>query len=563
MKTWADYRIDVNPNAVGEVDTTCPECSPQRKKKTARCLSVNLDKQTWVCHHCGWTGGLGDGARKSEPHWRQPPRRPPELPVSGLLPAVVDWFASRGIPESVLVRNGIVSVSAYMPQIEDKTRCIVFPYLRGGEVINRKYRDGRKNFRLEAGCERVLFGLDDLGAGPAVIVEGEMDKLAVEAAGFPACVSVPDGAPSPESKNYESKFSFLDADKGRIEGVTEWILAVDGDEPGKRLEDELARRFGRDKCRRVIWPDGCKDANDVLVQHGKDALAQCIEDAQPFPLKGVFDALDVSDKIDQLYDRGWEKGVSTGWHVVDQYYTVRPGEFTVVTGIPNSGKSEWLDAMLVNLAKTHGWTFGVFSPENQPLEDHAARFIEKWAGAPFADGPTQRLTRQDLAAGKRWLADHFSWILPDDDTDWTIDTVLEAARSLVFRKGIRGLVIDPWNELEHDRPPGMTETEYVSKVLKTARQFARRNGVHLWMVAHPAKLYRDKGGDYPVPTLYDISGSAHWRNKADNGICIWRDFQTKGEVEIHVQKVRFRQIGKIGMATLRYDTVTGQYRNVA
>lgn len=565
MKTWADYRIEVPTHAAGEVDTTCPECSSQRKKKTARCLSVNVEKGTWVCHHCGWSGGLGDGAKKNETHWRVPPRRPAPLPVSGVLPEVVKWFAGRGIPEAVLARNGVASVEAYMPQLEGRARCVVFSYTRAGEVINRKYRDGQKNFRLEAGCERVLYGLDDLpDGGTAVIVEGEMDKLAVEVAGRPECVSVPDGAPTPASKDYESKFAFLDADKDILDAVGEWIIAVDSDEPGRRLEDELARRLGREKCRRARWPEDCKDANDVLVKYGAEELARCLDDAKPFPIKGIFDALDISERIDHLYENGWESGVSTGWHSLDQHYTVRPGEFTVVTGIPNSGKSEWLDALVVNLAAKHDWRFGVFSPENQPLEDHAARYIEKWAGAPFGQGPVERLTRRQLDEGKRWVADKISWILPDDDTDWTIDTVLEAARALVFRRGIRGLVIDPWNELEHNRPPGMTETEYTSQVLKNARQFARRNGVHLWMVAHPAKLYRDKAGNYPVPTLYDISGSAHWRNKADNGICIWRDFTDRDqEVEIHVQKIRFRQIGKIGMTRLRYDRVTGQYRNAA
>jgi len=566
VKTWADYRIEVPAHASGEIDTTCPECSHSRKKKRARCLSVNTDKGVWLCMHCGWSGTLAEGGNKQDvSHWRAPPRRPIELPISGVLPEVVTWFAKRGIPESVLARNGIFSVNAYMPQVESKVRCVVFNYTRSGEVINRKYRDGQKNFRLEVGCERILYGLDDLpDGGTAVIVEGEMDKLAVEVAGRTECVSVPDGAPTPTSKDYESKFAFLDADKDRIDRIGEWIIAVDDDEPGRRLEDELARRLGREKCRRARWPDGCKDANDVLVKHGGEELALCLDEAKPFPIKGIFDALDLSDRIDHLYENGWEKGVSTGWFTVDEYYTVRPGEFTVVTGIPNSGKSEWLDALIVNLAKFHGWCFGVFSPENQPLEDHAARYIEKWAGAPFAAGPTPRLTREQLDEGKRWIANHVSWILPDDDVDWTINTVLEAARALVFRRGIRGLVIDPWNELEHSRPPGMTETEYTSHVLKTARQFARRNGVHLWMVAHPAKLYRDKSGNYPVPTLYDISGSAHWRNKADNGLCVWRDFKSdEYDVEIHVQKIRFRQIGRIGMAKLRYDRVTGQYRNAA
>ena len=122
-------------------------------------------------------------------------------------------------------------------------------------------------------------------------------------------------------------------------------------------------------------------------------------------------------------------------------------------------------------------------------------------------------------------------------------------------------MIDPWNELEHAPPHGMTETVYTGHVLKHIRQFARRQGVHVWVVAHPQKLYREKEtGNYPVPSLYDISGSANWRNKADCGIVVWRDFKdSHAPVEVHVQKIRFRQIGKLGLAKLRYEPATQRY----
>jgi twinkle protein len=563
-KVWADYRIELPHGASGEVDTTCPECSAERKKKSARCLSVNTDKGTWTCHHCGWSGGLGEGGSRRELHWQRPPRRPDPLPAPSPSERTEAWFRSRGIPPEVLARNGVQTVRAYMPQTESHEQAVVFPYLRDGETINRKYRDGRKNFRLEPGCERILFGLDDLEPGEtAVIVEGEIDKLSVEVAGITACVSVPDGAPTPNSKDYSGKFSFLDADRERIESVREWIIAVDDDEPGARLEDELARRLGRDKCRRVRWPQDCKDANEVLVHHGAETLRQCLDEAQPYPLAGVFEVEDLSAKIVRLRERGWERGVSTGWPCLDRYYTVRPGEFTVVSGIPGSGKSEWLDALSVNLAREHGWSFAMFSPENQPLEDHAARVIEKWAREPFTEGLTPRMSRETLDSGMAWAQQHYSWILPGDDQQWTLDFVLEAAKALVYRRGIRGLVIDPWNEMEHERPRDVTETEYVSRSLKRARQFARHHGVHVWMVVHPTKLYRDRDGQYPVPTLYDCMGSSHWRNKADNGIVIWRyygeDRIKRSTVEVHVQKVRFRQIGQVGMSELRFDRATGTY----
>lgn len=557
MKTWADFQIDVRGATHGETDTTCPQCSPTRKNKRAKCLSVNLDKGCWTCHHCGWAGGLGDGERRLDVAWNRPKYRKPEV----VLPESKARDLWRGISPEVMARNGVTSVSVYMPQVEEHVQAMAFPYYRGAELVNVKYRDREKNFRMEAGAERVLYGLNDI-AETCVVVEGEIDKLSVEMAGIRSCVSVPDGAPSPATKDYSSKFSFLEADEDRLAAVKLFVLAVDNDEPGKRLEDELARRLGRERCKRVTWPAGCKDANDVLRQHGAEALKGCIDNAQPFPLMGVFEYEDAGSRVTSLWSKGWEKGVSTGWDELDQFYTVRPGEFTVVTGMPNSGKSNWLDALTINLARQHGWNFALFSPENQPLEDHMARMVEKWLELPFDVGPTERMSLAQLEQGMKELNPHFTWILPDDDADWTIDTVLDRAKSLVYRKGIRGLVIDPWNELEHSPPQGQSETVYIGNVLKTIRQWGRRHGVHVWVVAHPMKMQREKDtGNYPVPTMYDISGSANWRNKADNGVCVWRDFSdSEKAVQVHVQKVRFRQVGKIGMANLKYQPVTATYR---
>lgn len=563
MKTLADYGIQIPHGRSGEVDTTCPQCSSQRKKKTARCLSVNADKGTWHCHHCGWAGGLHEGEKRFEAPWRKPVYRKPIALEPKPLTAIETWLGDRGIPRSVIERNKVQAVAVYMPQVEDHVGAIAFPYYRGDELVNVKYRDRDKNFRMEAGAERILYGLNDVDER-CVIVEGEIDKLSVEVSGITSCVSVPDGAPAENTRDYSGKFTFLEADQETIAKVREWIIAVDNDGPGKRLEDELARRLGREKCKRVIWPGDCKDANDVLRSFGGEVLRECLENAEPFPLAGVFDVLDASSRVRHLRENGWEKGVSTGWDEVDRFFTVRPGELTVVTGIPNSGKSNWVDALAVNLAAIHGWHFAMFSPENQPIEDHMARIMEKYARVPFHQGPMERMDEETFQSSMHWAHEHFTWVLPDDDHDWTVDNVLEIAKALIFRKGIRALIIDPWNELEHARPQGMNETDYIGASLKRMRQFARHHGIHLFVVTHPAKLIRDRDGTYPVPTLYDVSGSAHWRNKADNGLCVWRDFKDdSAAVEVHVQKIRFRQIGRVGLAKLRYLKPIASYRDLS
>jgi twinkle protein len=314
----------------------------------------------------------------------------------------------------------------------------------------------------------------------------------------------------------------------------------------------------------VQWPEGCKDANEVLTRHDAVKLKECIESARPFPVAGIFEVADLSPQIDCLYDQCATPGALPGWPCLDELYSVRPGEWTLVTGIPGHGKSEVLDAIMVNLARSHGWQFAIFSPENQPLERHFAKLAEKYVGKPFGRGQQPRLTRQELEDAKRWCQERFTFLLPEAD-ELTVDAVLQLARTAVLRHGVKGLVIDPWNELDHQRAGGLSETEYISQALTKIRRFAREYSVHVWLVAHPAKLQKDRQtGVYPVPTPYDVSGSAHWRNKADNCLTVFREFKEGNrEVEVHVQKVRFKEIGRVGVAVLEYDPLTGRYRDPA
>lgn len=566
-KTFADFGIEVPYGRTGEVDTTCPQCSPARKKSRDRCLSVNVEAGTWYCHHCQWSGGLGAGEDGSPVYGAPLPKRQytvPESPADAgetLPPAVAAWFARRGIADWVIAEAGISAGSEWCPQLEQRVMAIRFPYLREGKLVNIKYRAHPKHFWMVRGAERILYGIDGLADAETIcVVEGEMDKLTIDTAGGWPTVSVPDGAPSPDATNYAAKFSFLESAQAYFETAKVIVLATDMDAPGQKLADELARRFGPAKCRRVIWPNGCKDANETLVAHGPDAVCAALADAQPYPVAGIVTPRDLAGALDVLYEVGYDRGVTAGWPTFDRHYRARVGLMTIVTGSPGSGKSVFLDNLMVRLAERHGWSFGICSPENQPLERHLAGILAVRVGRPFADGPTPRMTKAELAEARAWAESRFAFVLPSEPT---VDAIIERARVLVYRMGISGLVIDPWNELDHSRPDRLSETEYVSRVLSRLRGFARECRVHVWLVAHPTKLQKDKQGEYPVPTPYDISGSAHFFNKADACISFWRDkLNPSVPVEMHVQKIRFAETGELGVVPFGYDKPTGRFYEV-
>lgn len=567
-KTWTDYGIDLPNRGGAERYAICPQCSPNRKKKKEPCLSINVEKEVWYCHHCAWAGCLQRGVDRqyqANLHWKKPEWVKPEYqPDQGLSDQAKSYFEKRGIPEAVLVRNKITTGKVYMPQCEERVSAVQFPFFRNGECVNIKFRDHKKNFRLAGQAERILYGLDDINPSMLVIVEGEIDKLSIEAAGILSCVSVPDGAPPPTSKDYNNKFQFLENCKDYLENVQAFVLAVDNDEPGKRLQEELMHRLGRDRCMLVKWPEGCKDANEVLVKHGKDILLATIYDAEHPPIPGVVSVSELEGRLEILYDNGLEPGLSVGWKGMEELYNVSPGQWTLLTGIPGHGKSEVLDAILVNMAHLHDWSFALYSPENYPLEQHVAKLVEKTIGKPFAHkfGVPYQMDKAEMKTGATWLDSHFHFLSPKDDY-LNLEEILGLTKQLIFRHGIRGLVIDPWNEIEHNRPERMTDTEYISYALTQIRQFARKNRIHIWLVAHPTKLMKDKNNEYPVPTPYDVSGSAHWHNKADNCLSVWRD-KLKPELptEVHIQKIRFKKNGKIGKCLLRYATDTGRYQDV-
>ena len=559
-------RIDYNKlKELGIVDNGkkkqfCPECHANRTNKADKSLSVDWEKCIAHCHYCGKSFFFGktekiyhapkavQPPKQEAKEYRKPGRLANEEPLDENMR---NWFEQRGIPAEVAETEGIFKTSRKMPQTGNIEKCIVFPYFVNEELVNRKYRDGAKHFMLEANAQLVPWRIDHiLHTSECIVTEGEMDALSFIVAGYDNVISVPNGA----QKNLTYLDEFIET---HFENKSRIYIAADTDAKGLELRAELVRRFGEEKCRIVTYGEGCKDANELLMNQGAEALKKAIGEAQEVPLEGIFTADDVREELEMLFEKGLQKGAVLGMGELDDLLSVEVGRLLVVTGIPGDGKSEFLDEVAVHLSLNYDWRCAWFSPENFPVTLHHPKLIEKLIGKRFLKGIMKPM-EFDAAVG--YLSRNFFDILPEEG--YRVDTILEKAEALVRRKGIRVFILDPYNCLEHQIPTGQSETQYISEFLEKLRSFARRKQVLVILAAHPVKMKKDPiSGKYPVPTMYDISGSAAFFNKADFGLAIERD-RSQGVTRVHVQKVKFRHLGQPGVASFQYNTHCGRFVSI-
>jgi len=467
----------------------------------------------------------------------------------------IEWFENeRKISNNTLLRFGITEAIEWMPQFKQEVAVICFNYYRDGEVVNIKFRGPKKAFKLTKDAQLVFYNLPAIEfESECVIVEGEMDCLSLYEAGVTNAVSVPNGASSGNQR-----LEYLDNCWKYFEDKKKIVLMVDNDAPGEKLKEELGRRLGYERCWLVKYPEGCKDANDVLCKYGKDELAKVVEDAQQWPLEGLVTMDDMFDAVVDFYENGYPKGANANIGKFDTNLTFYPGQLTVITGIPGSGKSEFVDWLMTSLAKFHDWSWGVCSFENPP-QFHVTKLAEKFTNKSFAfrKDPDHRMNRTEFEYGVGMVDKHFHFINLSL-IDITMDGLIKKAEELVKRKGIKGILFDPWNCIE-TKYGGENETKYVLECLNKFINFLDRYKVHGFLVAHPTKLKKDpRTGKYEIPTLYSISGSAHFFNRTHNGISVYRDFETN-VVDVYVQKVKWSWLGQLGFVSYQFNTFTREY----
>ena len=520
---------------VGKTQGVCPMCSHTRKpeNKKAKCASYDWERGLGTCHNCDNSFQLHTYQRKgsSDKVYIRPQH---EVAITIPDSKVVDWFADRGISKQTLQDLRVTEGPEFMPQTGKSENTIQFNYFIGDQLINVKYRDGRKNFKLYKGAEKVFYNINSIvGYDTCVIVEGEMDVLAMHEAGVKNVISVPNGA-TLNSNNLD----YLDNCIDYFEDKEKVILAVDADEPGQALKQEFIRRLGAEVCFLVDFED-CKDANDYLVKYGADKLRDAIHNVKPVPLEGVSTLRDIEDELQDFVKNGFKPGFQIGIDNFDKIFSTYTSQFITVTGIPSSGKSDFVDQMCVGYNKNYGWKTAFASPENQPTFLHAHKLMRKvWMDMPSPG---------DIG-GNKWnqVADHVNDNFYFIDMDkYSLEAVLRKGAELVKRKGIKCLVIDPFNKVRDTNANSDDVNRYTLEYLQKIEVFAKKFDVLVIVVAHPTKMYKGQDGKIEEPTMYNIKGGGEWYDASYHGLLVHRDYEAK-TVKAKVLKVKFQNLGENG-----------------
>ena len=518
----------------GKAQGTCPLCSSDRqpKKQKLKCASYDWERGLGTCHNCNTSFQLHTYQRKgaSEKVYVRPSFSTKTHKAVGS--KVVKWFETRGISQDTLEALNVSEGPEFMPQTGKTENVIKFNYMMGDQLINIKYRDGRKNFKLFKGAEKVFYNINSIiGFDTCVIVEGEMDVLALHEAGVTNTISVPNGA-TLNTNNLE----YLDACIDYFEDKEKIILAVDSDEAGQALQAELIRRLGSEVCYLASF-DECKDANEYLQKYGKDKLLDRITNCRPVPLENVTTFRDIEDDITDFVRHGFKKGYQVGLSNFDRIFSTYTGQFITVTGIPSSGKSDFVDQMVVGYNANYGWKTAFASPENVPTYLNAHKLMRKtW----------QRMPSKEDIGTDRWnqVADHCnSNYFHIDMERYTLESVLKKGAELVKRKGIKCLVIDPFNKIRDVDCKTEDVNRYTMEYLTKIEVFAKKYDVLVFVVAHPTKMYKDKDGKIEEPTMYSIKGGGEWYDASYHGLLVHRDYENK-TVKCKVLKVKFQNLGE-------------------
>jgi twinkle protein len=463
------------------------------------------------------------------------------------------WLEQRGI-QSTIAEGLEVSTVA-----DHAGNWLCFPYRLDGVLVNRKYRlTSEKQHRMDKGGRLCLWNAEALRlpqvadhGGSVIITEGEFDAMIAIQCGNAATVSVPNGGSSGKVDDpfAGNAYAYLWESKSDLERVKSFILATDNDDVGLKIAHDLASILGVERCRFVTYPDGCKDLNEVFLAHGLRGVNEVVARSRPFPVVGLYN-------LEDFPDTPVVHGIPTGIDCINEMIEIVPGTLTVFTGYANMGKSTVLNTIIANCV-ARDLTCCVASFETAPkpiLRDGVAKALIGCSSNEFYNHPQRSQAYRSIEQHLKVISNSL-----DENLEMDIDTFLETARVSVIRDGAKLVILDPWNELEHKRGRDETMTEYVGRAIRRVKAFAKRHNVAFWIIAHPTKPQK---GTNQIPSLYDVSDSANWSNKADYGLVYHRKDKTQNEAELAIVKVRMGLPGKCGVATVKFDHRVNRVRDI-
>lgn len=458
------------------------------------------------------------------------------------------WLQNRGIQSETAEQMEVTTRS------DGRGNWLVFPYRIDGVLVNRKFRlTAEKQHEMDKGGKLCLWNSEALrdpsviSGASVVITEGEFDALISIQCGNVATVSVPNGAPSAKIDDAvnSNRYGFMWEHQADLEKVKQFVLATDNDVPGNTLAHDLASILGPERCRFVTYPEGCKDLNETFLAHGLAGVNRTINGAKPFPIKGLY-------RLSDFPDAPAVQGMATGIDVLEDMMQVVLGTLTVFTGYANMGKTTVMNTILAHcVARDVPCCVASFETAPKPiLRDGIARALIGCGDGELFNHPQKQAAYASIEKNIQVISNAL-----DDELEFDIETFLETVRVSVVRDGVKVIVLDPWNELEHKRNRDESLTEYIGRAIRRVKAFARRHNVSFWIVAHPTKPQK---GTNTMPGLYDISDSANWSNKADYGLVYHRPDKAINAAHLAVVKVRMGLPGQCGMVDVKFDHRLGR-----
>lgn len=481
------------------------------------------------------------------------------------------WLEERGLDAEKASEEGVRSEGPY----------IAFPYVKNGRELYSKMRnlaDKRRTFCEPSGVPQlVLWGEDALSEktpsdDTLIIVEGEPDRLAALQAGYQFVVSVPSGAANTIEGNRSKAVRCLaidgDEEKGlkpSIAAFARVIVATDGDNDGNMLRDAICELIGREFCWVVTYPDGCKDANDILrvrtqanveaevavhnaahpdkpmtAVYGAEAVRAMIEGAQPVVSDGFVAFTDV--------DRMPRTGVmEIGIECLTPYLKLGTPEFLVIGGEANSGKSTVVQSILFNLLWTNP-TLKASIFHGEGAKDIPVTRARRFFG--YAMHQRRGGSAEQKAARDAFMDERLAFVSPPADALPTFEWLLGAMERQALYRGRNVFVIDPWNEIILQAPKGVNKTDWIAECIIKMKRLADRLKL-IMIVAHHVTKARDQ---YGPPDKYSLADSAHWANKSDHVLMVWKPKGTTNKTLLIVDKSKdYERLGKLGSQWVALD----------